>query len=123
LGRRGVFGTAAKHWLEVGGSAWLLYYAPSTAYKEAEKAKAEKPAAVDEMVVEALRRLFLKPGVEHYSRFVEELTKGGKLALELEKETKTSYVFKLYRLEEGGGLVDLGIKLWIEKVGEGEGRA
>jgi hypothetical protein len=30
-------------------------------------------------------------------------------------------VFKLYRLEEGGGLVDLGIKLRIEKVGEGEG--
>jgi hypothetical protein len=27
-------------------------------------------------------------------------------------------VFKLYRLEEGGGLKELGVKLRIEKVGE-----
>jgi hypothetical protein len=120
LGRRSAFGAAVKHWLEVGGSAWLLYYAPSTAYVKAKKAGVERPADVGEMVAEDLRRLFLKPGVEHYSRFVEELTKGGKLALMLEDKTKTSYVFKLFRLEEGGGLVDLGVELWITKVGEGE---
>jgi hypothetical protein len=76
---------------------------------------------VEEMVAEALRRLFLKPGADHYSRFVEELTKGGRLALELEEEkTKKTkyYVFKLFRPEEGGKLVELeGVKLRIEKVG------
>ncbi|MFZ8807971.1 MAG: hypothetical protein ACO2PN_07680, partial [Pyrobaculum sp.] len=120
LGRRSAFGTAAGYWLEVGGSAWLLYYAPRTAYKDAEKAGVVRPMAVEEMAAEAFRRLFLKPGADHYHSFVEELVKGGKLALMLERETKTSYVFRLFRLEEGGGLVDLGIKLWISKVGEGE---
>jgi hypothetical protein len=119
LGRRGAFGKAAWHWLEVGGSAWLFYYAPNTARIEAERAKVERPAEVGEMVAEAFRRLFLKPGADHYSRFVEELTKGGKLALMFEKETESSYVFKLYNMKEGGGLVDLGIELWIEKVGKG----
>jgi hypothetical protein len=38
LGRRGAYGIAAWHWLEVGGSAWLLYYAPITAYLKAEGA-------------------------------------------------------------------------------------
>jgi hypothetical protein len=121
LGRGGAFGIAAGYWLEVGGSAWLLYYTPYTAHREAEKTKVERPAAVEEMVAEAFRRLFLKPGADHYSRLVEELTKGGKLALMFERETKTSYVFRLYRLEEGGGLKELGVKLWIAKVGEGEG--
>jgi hypothetical protein len=83
----------------------------------------ERPVAVEEMVAEALRRLFLKPGADHHRGFVEELAKGGKLALELEKETKSkkteSYVFKLYRPEEGGGLKELGIKLRIAKVGAG----
>jgi hypothetical protein len=87
----------------VGGSAWLLYYAPSTAYNKAEKAKAERPAAVDEMVAEAFRRLFLKPGADYHRDFVQELTKGGKLALELEKETESSYVFRLYRVEGAAG--------------------
>jgi hypothetical protein len=121
LGRRGVFGTAAWYWLEVGGSAWLLYYTPYTAYVEAERAKVVRPAAVEEMVAEGLRRLFLKPGADRYHSFVEELTKGGKLALELEEEKtkKTkSYMFKLFRLEEGGGLKELGIKLRIAKAGE-----
>jgi hypothetical protein len=118
LGRRDVFGKAAWRWLEVGGSAWLLYYAPSTAYDYAKKAGVERPAAVEELVAEALRRLFLKPGAGHYHSFVEELVKGGKLALELENKTESSYVFKLYKLEEDGGLVDLGIKLSIRKVGE-----
>jgi hypothetical protein len=125
LGRRGAFGAAAWYWLEVGGSAWLLYYAPSTAYVRAERAKAEKPAAVEEMLAEALRRLFLKPGADRYRSFVEELTKSGKLALMLEKKAKSkkteSYVFRLFRLEEGGGLNELGVKLWISRVGEGEG--
>ncbi|MEM4651122.1 MAG: hypothetical protein QW086_04770 [Pyrobaculum sp.] len=120
LGRRGVFGAAAWHWLEVGGSAWLLYYAPKTAYKDAKKAKVERPAAVDEAIAEAFRRLFLKPGADRYSRLVEELTKGGKLALMLEDKTESSYVFRLFRPEEGGGLKELeGVKLRIEKVGEG----
>ena len=123
LGRRSVFGAAAWHWLEVGGSAWLLYYAPSTAYGRAKKAGVERLVAVEEMVAEALRRLFLKPGADRYSRFVEELTKGGKLALELveekTKEKTESYVFKLFRVEEGGELKELGIKLSIRKVGEG----
>ena len=120
LGRRGVFGKAAWHWLEVGGSAWLFYYAPYTAYDKAEKTKVERPAAVEEMVAEALRRLFLKPGADRYRNSVEELAKGGRLALMFEKETKSSYMFRLYKVEEGGGLEELGIKLWIEKVGEGE---
>jgi hypothetical protein len=120
LGRRSLYGTAAWHWLEVGGSAWLLYYAPTTAYNKAERAEVVRSVAVEELVAEALRRLFLKPGVEHYSRFVEELTKGGRLALMLEDKSVSSYMFKLYRLEEDGGLVDLGMRLWISKVGEGE---
>ncbi len=123
LGRRGALGKAAWHWLEVGGSAWLLYYAPRTAYDKAERAGVEKPATVEEMAAEAFRRLFLKPGVEHYSRFVEELTKGGKLALELveekTKEKTESYVFRLFRLEEGGGRKELGVRLSIREVGEG----
>jgi len=124
LGRRGVFGVAAGYWLEMGGSARLLYYAPWTAYLKTEKAKKERPAAVEEMAAEALRRLFLKPGADRYRGFVEELAKGGKLALMLEKKNKSkkaeSYVFKLFRLEESGKLVELeGVKLRIEKVGEG----
>ncbi len=122
LGRRGAYGKAVWHWLEVGGSAWLLYYTPGTAYLKAERAKVEKPAEVEEMAAEGLRRLFLKPGADHYHSFVEELAKSGKLALELEKETKSSYVFRLFRPEEGGKLVELeGIKLRIAKVGEGAG--
>jgi hypothetical protein len=120
LGRRGVFSMAAGYWLEVGGSVWLLYYAPSSAYVKAERAEVVRPAAVEELVAEALRRLFLKPGSDHYSRFVEELTKSGKLALMLEDKTKSSYVFRLFRLEEGGELKELeGIKLRISKVGDG----
>ena len=118
LGRRGAFGIAAGYWLEAGGSARLLYYAPWTAYLKAERAKAERPAAVEEMLAEALRRLFLKPGANHHRGLVEELTKGGKLALMLERGDESSYVFRLFRLEEGGGLKELGIKLKIGKVRE-----
>ncbi len=124
LGRRSTFGTAAWHWLEVGGSARLLYYAPATAYVGAERAGVVRLVAVEELVAEALRRLFLKPGTDHYHSFVEELTKGGKLALMLEKKANSkkteSYVFKLYRLEEGGWLKELGVKLRFAKVGEEE---
>jgi tetratricopeptide (TPR) repeat protein len=118
LGRKSAYGTAAWHWLEMGGSAWLLYYAPKTAYDEAKKAKVERPVAVEELVAEALRRIFLKPGADHHhSRFVE-LLGSGKLALMSEK-TESAYVFKLYRLEEGGGLKELGIRLSIKNVGKG----
>ncbi|MFZ8841080.1 MAG: hypothetical protein ACO2PM_19615 [Pyrobaculum sp.] len=118
LGRRGAFGIAAGYWLEAGGSAWLLYYAPWTAYERAKRAKVGRPVAVEEMLAEAFRRLFLKPGADYHRRFVEELTKGGRLALMLERGDESSYMFKLFRLEEDGGLKELGIKLWIEKVGE-----
>ncbi len=117
LGRRGAFGVAAWYWLEVGGSARLLYYTPSTAYFKAERARAEKLVAVEELVAEALRRLFLKPGANRYRGFVE-LLGGGRLALMPEGENESSYVFKLFRLEEDGGLKELGIKLRIAKVGE-----
>jgi hypothetical protein len=124
LGRRGVFGVAAWYWLEVGGSAWLLYHTPKTAYNRAKKAGVERPVAVEEMITEALRRLLLKPGADRYRGFVEELKEGGKLTLELEekktKEKAGSYVFRLYRIEEGG-LKELGVELRIAKVGEGEG--
>jgi len=124
LGRRGAYGTAARYWLEEGGSARLLYYSPSTAHENAEKAKAERPAAVEGMIAEALRRLFLRPGRDRYSGFVE-LLKGGGLALELEKAEKTekgteTYLFRLLKLE-GGRFEELGIRLRIEKVGEGAG--
>jgi hypothetical protein len=118
LGRKSAYGTAAWHWLEEGGSAWLLYYAPKTAYDEAEKAKVERPVAVEELVAEALRRLFLKPGTDHHRGFVE-LLGSGKLALMSEK-TESAYVLRLYRPEEGGGLKELDIRLSIRKVGEGE---
>jgi DUF971 family protein len=120
LGRRDAFGKAARHWLEMGGSAWLLYYAPSTAYEKAERAGVERPVAVEELVAEALRRLFLKPGADHHRGFVEELTKGGRLALMLKDKTKSSYVFRLFRLEEGDKLKELeGVRLRISRVGEG----
>jgi len=119
LGRRGVFGVAAWYWLEVGGSAWLLYYTPRTAYDNAKRAEVERPAAVEELVAEALRRLFLKPGADHYHSFVGELAKGGKLALMFDRETKSAYVFRLYNMKESGGHEELGIELWISKVGKG----
>jgi len=119
LGRKSAYGTAAWHWLEAGGSAWLLYYTPGTAYVKAEKTKTERPAAMEELVAEALRRLFLKPDVEHHSGFVEELTKSGKLVLMLEKKTESSYVFRLFGPEEGSGLKELeGVKLSIKEAGE-----
>ncbi len=119
LGKVSAFGIAARYWLEVVGSAWLLYYAPRTAYQNAKRAEVKGPVAVEELAAEGLRRLFLKPGADRYRRFVEELTKGGKLALELKKETKSAYVFRLFRFEEGG-LKELGIKLRIAKAGEWE---
>jgi hypothetical protein len=69
----------------------------------------ERPAAVEEMVAEALRRLFLKPGADHHrasSRSSQRRQAGADA-----EEAKSSYVFRLFRLEEGGGLKELGIKL------------
>jgi len=123
LGRRGAYGTAARYWIEEGGSVWLLYYVPITAYNKAKRIKAEGAAAVEGMIAEALRRLFLKPGADYYSRFVDMLTKGGGLALMLEGETKTSLVFKLFKLEEGSNPVELeGIRLRIGGIREGASR-
>jgi hypothetical protein len=122
LGRRSIYGTAARYWLEEGGAAWLLYYSPNTAYDRARRARAERPVSVEGMVAEALRRLFLRPGRDRYRRFVEELAKGGGLALELEREADKSLVFRLLKPEGGGRLAELeGVKLRIVKVGEGEG--
>ncbi|MFZ8808788.1 MAG: PaRep2b protein, partial [Pyrobaculum sp.] len=63
------------------------------------------------------------PGADHLHDFVEELTKGGKLALMLEKKiesTKTeSYVFKLFR-EENNQLKELGAQLRITKMKNNE---
>ncbi len=118
LGRRGAYGIAAWYWLEVGGSVWLFYYAPRTAYDRAERARVVRPVAVEELVAEALRRLFLKPGADRYRGFVEELTKSGKLALMLERGDEASYVFKLYNMKEGDKLVELeGVRLSIREVG------
>jgi hypothetical protein len=36
-----------------------------------------------------------------------------------EKETESAYVFRLYNMKEGGGLKDLGIELWVTRVGRG----
>jgi len=121
LGRRGVFGKAAWYWLEEGGLAWLFYYALYTAYVRAERAGVKRSVTVEEMVAETLRRLFLKPGADHYSRFVEELAKGGRLALMLDRKTESSYVFRLYNMNESDGLKELGVRLSIRKVGEGAG--
>lgn len=74
-------------------------------------------------MTETLRRLFLKPGADHNSRLIKELTKVGELALMLERETKSSYVFRLYNMREGGKLEELNIRLWISRVGEGKKRA
>ena len=70
LGRRSAFGAVARYWLEEGGSARFLYYTPGTAYVKAEKKREGGPAAVEEMVAEALRRLFLKPGAVRYRGLV-----------------------------------------------------
>jgi hypothetical protein len=119
LGRRGIFGAAAGYWLEVGGSAWLFYYPPITAYDRAKKAKVERPVAEQEVVAEALRRLFLKPGADHHRGFVE-LLGNGRLALMLEDKTKSSYVFRLFRLDEGDKPKELeGVRLRISMVGDG----
>ncbi len=119
LGRKSPYGTAAWHWLEVGGSAWPLYHVPITAYDNAKKAEVERPATVGEVVAEGLRRLFLKPGADRYRGFVEELAKGGRLALMFDRETESSYVFRLYNVKKSGELVDLGIELWVTRVGKG----
>jgi hypothetical protein len=71
---------------------------------------------VEEMVAEAFRRLFLKPGADHLHRFVE-LLGSGKLALTPE-EAKSAYVFRLY-MKKGGGLKELDIKLNFREMSGG----
>ena len=112
LGRGSAYGTAARYWLEEGGSAWLLYYAPGSAYIKAGRAKAEGAVTVEGMIAEALRRLFLRPGAEYYHDFVRKLLERDRLELELEKRTEKSLVFKVVGLD--------GVKLKIGGVEEGE---
>jgi hypothetical protein len=116
FGVKTAYGVVAKHWLEGGETPWLLYYTPHTAYYYAEKAGRGGITTVEEAVVEAFRRLFLKPGAERYSRFVDRVLKAarqrGGLALEPEprEESGKTWVFKVAGLE--------GVKLVVSKIGE-----
>ena len=87
-----------------------------TAYRKAEKAGRESIATVEEAVVEAFRRLFLKPGAERYSRFLDKVLEAarqrGGLVLEPEPKEggKKTWVFKVVGPE--------GVKLVVSKIGE-----
>jgi hypothetical protein len=116
FGFKTAYGVVAKHWLEEGKAPWLLYYAPKTAYSRAERTGGGGIMTVEEAVVEAFRRLFLKPGAERYSRFVDKVLEAarqrGGLALEPEprEESDKTWVFKVAGLE--------GVKLVVSKIGE-----
>jgi hypothetical protein len=116
FGFKTAYGVVAKHWLEEGKAPWLLYYAPKTAYSRAERTGGGGITTVEEAVVEAFRRLFLKPGAERYSRFVDKVLEAarqrGGLALEPEprEESDKTWVFKVAGLE--------GVKLVVSKIGE-----
>jgi tetratricopeptide (TPR) repeat protein len=116
FGVKTAYGVVAKHWLEGGKTPWLLYYTPHTAYYYAEKAGRGGITTNDEAVVEAFRRLFLKPGAERYSRFLDKVLEAarqrGGLALEPEprEESDKTWVFKVTGLE--------GVKLVVSKIGE-----
>ncbi len=117
FGVKTAYGVVAKHWLEGGKTPWLLYYTPHTAYYYAEKAGRGGITTVVEAVVEAFRRLFLKPGAERYSRFVDKVLETarqrGGLVLEPEprEESDKTWVFKVAGLE--------GVKLMVSKIGKG----
>jgi hypothetical protein len=117
FGVKTAYGVVAKHWLEGGEAPWLLYYAPKTAYSRAERTGGRGGiTTVEEAVVEAFRRLFLKPGAERYSRFLDKVLEAarqrGGLALEPEprEESDKTWVFKVTGLE--------GVKLVVSKIGE-----
>jgi hypothetical protein len=116
FGFKTAYGVVAKHWLEKGKAPWLLYYAPRTAYSRAERTGGGGITTVEEAVVEAFRRLFLKPGAERYSRFVDKVLEAarqrGGLVLEPEprEESDKTWVFKVAGLE--------GVKLKVSKIGE-----
>ncbi len=88
FGVKMAYGVAAGYWLEEGKAPWLLYYAPKTAYSRAERTGGGGITTIEEAVVEAFRRLFLKPGAERYSRFVNKVLEAarqrGRLVLEPE---------------------------------------
>jgi len=117
FGVKTAYGVVAKHWLEGGETPWLLYYAPKTAYSRAERTGGGGITTVEEAVVETFRRLFLKPGAERYSRFVDKVLEAarqrGGLVLEPEpkEEDKKTWMFKVAGLE--------GVKLVVSKIGKG----
>jgi hypothetical protein len=116
FGVKTAYSVVAKHWLEGGKAPWLLYYAPKTAYSRTERTGGGGITTVEEAVVEAFRRLFLKPGAERYSRFVDKVLEvarqRGGLVLEPEprEESDKTWVFKVTGLE--------GVKLVVSKIGE-----
>ena len=117
FGVKTAYGVAAGYWLEESKAPWLLYYAPKTAYSRAERTGGGGITTIDETMVEAFRRLFLKPGAERYSRFVDRVLEAarqrGGLALEPEprEESEKTWVFKVAGLE--------GVKLVVSKIGKG----
>ena len=117
FGVKTAYGVVVKHWLEGGKAPWLLYYAPKTAYSRTERTGGGGITTVEEAVVEAFRRLFLKPGAERYSRFVDKVLEAarqrGGLVLEPEPEEggKKTWMFKVAGLE--------GVKLVVSKIGKG----
>jgi hypothetical protein len=116
FGVKTTYGVAARYWLEEGKTPWLLYYAPKTAYSRAERTGGGGITTVEEAVAEAFRRLFLKPGAERYSRFVDKVLEAarqrGGLVLEPEpkEEGKKTWMFKVAGLE--------GVKLMVSKIGK-----
>jgi len=117
FGVKTAYGVVAKHWLEGGKAPWLLYYAPKTAYSRVERTGGGGITTVEEAVVEAFCRLFLKPGAERYSRFLDKVLEAarqrGGLVLEPEPKEggKKTWVFKVAGLE--------GVKLVVSKIGKG----
>ncbi len=115
FGMKTAYGVAAGYWLEEGKAPWLLYYAPGTAYSRAERTGGGDITTIEEAVVEAFRRLFLKPDAERYSRFVDKVLETarqrGGLALEPEprEESDKTWVLKWQ--------VWKALSLWLAKLG------
>jgi len=59
------------YWLEK--PAYLLLYTPQTAYDYAERTKGGKPTTEEELIIEAFRRLLIKPSDELAGAVVDKL--------------------------------------------------